>query len=106
MKLLEPIERIRHQEVSYLVPAIVEDIGTPVGMFAFARVEVFIQGRTVETRERKSVFRKMRGHPIHDYAYSALMEVVDEITKVIRSAVASGRRVVVADLITPGRAVR
>ncbi len=43
----------------------------------------------------------MRGHPIHDHADSLLVEVIDQVTEIVRFTVACGRRVVVSDLIAP-----
>jgi len=71
-------------------------------MLALARVEVLVEIGAVEFRERVRVFRKMRGHPIHDHADAGLMTFVDKMVEFIRRAEPAGGREVVCDLITPG----
>src|ERR1044072_7528126 len=105
MKFPKPIKRVGNQKISYLVTAVVENVGTPVRMFALARIEMLVKRGAVEARERESVLGKMRRHPVHDHADVFLVEIVDEITKIIGRAVASRRREVVTDLITPRRSV-
>src|SRR5687767_2821408 len=60
VKLLEPVERVGEQKITYLVAAVVEDVSAPIRMLAFARIEMLVQRGTVETPERPRVFRKMR----------------------------------------------
>src|SRR6185503_14743068 len=101
MKLVEPIERISDEEIAHLITPVVEDVRAPIRMFAFAWIEMLIKRGAIEATERKSIFRKVRGNPIHDHADAALVQVVDEVTKIIRLAVTGRGRVIVRDLITP-----
>ena len=50
MKFVEPVERVREQKVAHFVAAVVENVGAPIRMLAFARIEMFIQRGAVETR--------------------------------------------------------
>ena len=47
----------------------------------------------------------MRRHPVQDHADVVLVAVVDEVTEIIRSAEATGRRVVAGGLVAPGGVV-
>src|SRR6476659_8263480 len=67
MKLVEPVERISDEEIAHLIATVVEDVRTPIGMLAFARIEVLIKRGAIEAAESESVFRKMRGNPVHDH---------------------------------------
>ena len=87
MKFLEPVERVRDQKIAHFIAAVVENVSAPIRMFAFARIEMFVESGAIKAAERKSVFRKMRRHPIHDHADAALMQIVDQITKIVRRAV-------------------
>src|SRR5947209_17478185 len=69
--LAEPEERVCDEEVSDLVATVVEDEGAPVGMFTESRVCVLVQSRAVEAPQGPSVFREVRGNPVHDDAYMA-----------------------------------
>src|SRR5258705_9054503 len=106
MKLLEPVERVREQEVAHFVAAIVENVSAPIGMLALARVEMFVKRGAVKTSEGESIFGKMRGHPIHDDANAALVQIVDQITKIVGRSVTRRGSVVVADLVPPRRPIR
>src|ERR1043166_3124579 len=106
MEIPQPIQRVGNQKVAHFVSAIVEDVSAPVGMFAFARIEMLVQSSAIKTAERKRVLRKMRRHPVHDHADTFLMKMIDEETKIIGRTVASRRSVIRADLITPRRSVR
>src|SRR5205085_11797207 len=77
VKLLEPVERVCDEEIANLVATVVEDVSAPTRMFAFARIEVFVQSGAIESTERPRILRKMRRHPIHDHADAAAMKVVD-----------------------------
>src|SRR5437588_1277268 len=78
MKFAQPIQRVADQKISNLVTPIIENVSAPIGMLAFARVEMLVQRSPIESSECERVFRKMRRHPIHDYADTFLMEMIDE----------------------------
>src|ERR1043166_527465 len=75
-------------------------------MLALARIFVFIQRSAVKSPECKSVFGKMRGHPIHDYANAVLVKMIDEKAQVVRRSIPRGRCIVSTDLITPRWPIR
>src|SRR5207253_10014467 len=77
MKLAQPEECIADEKITDLVAPVIENVSAPVGMLAFAWIEMLVQRRAVESSERKRVFRKMRGHPIHNRADAALMKIID-----------------------------
>src|SRR6185503_20585470 len=95
MKFVEPIKSIRYEEIAHLVATVVEDVRAPIRMFAFARIEMLIKRGAVEATERETIFRKVREHPVHDHADVTLVQVVDEITQIIRLAVTGRGRVIV-----------
>src|SRR6185436_6785803 len=59
MKLAKPVERIRKQKIAHLVTAVVEDVRAPIRMFAFARIEMFVQSGAVESAESPRVLWKV-----------------------------------------------
>ena len=63
---------------------------------------MFIQVGPVEEAESVFVVGKVRWDPIQDDADPSLVEVVDEIHQVLRSAVAPGWGKVAGDLVPPG----
>src|SRR5690242_20320600 len=105
MKLAQPIERVRDQKVPDFVAAVIEDVSAPIRVFAFARIEMLVQRRAVETSQRECVFREMGRHPIHDYADAAFVKMIDEETKFVRRAVTRGGCEVRTDLIAPRRSI-
>ena len=106
VKFLEPIERVADQEIPHFITPIVEDVCAPIRMLAFARIEMLVQGGTIEAPKCERVLGKVRGHPVHNHTDPAPVQIVDQITKIVRRAVAGRRRIVAADLITPGWSVR
>jgi hypothetical protein len=99
--LLEPEERVREQEVAYLVAAEVEDERPPVGVRAAARVVVLVEGGAVEARERPFIAREVRGHPVEDHAEALPVEPLDEGSELVRLAEARGGREVAGHLVAP-----
>ena len=94
------------EEIVDLVAAEIENQRAPILMRALARVFVLVQRRAIEPRQRPVVARKMRRHPIHDDADAGLVQRVDQKLKIVRRAVAAGRRVKAGDLVAPGRIKR
>ena len=101
MELLQPVERVRDQEVAHLVTAVVEHQGAPVGVLALARIGVFVQFGAVEQRQTPLVAWKVRGNPVEDHTDAALVELVDERPKIVRRAEPRCWRVVAGDLVPP-----
>ena len=77
MKLAQPEECIGDQKITNFVAPVVENVSAPIGMLAFAWIKVLVKRRAVESSQRKRVFRKMRRHPIHNHADTALMQMID-----------------------------
>src|SRR5436190_14091046 len=48
----------------------------------------------------------MRRHPVHDHADISLVEIINQIAKVVGSAVPRGWRKVIADLVAPRWPIR
>ena len=101
VELLEPVERVRHQEVAHLVAPEVEDEGAPVGMFPHAGVRVLVERLPVETAQGEVVAGEVRGDPVENDADAPLVATVHEGAEVVRPAVAGRGSVVAAHLIAP-----
>ena len=102
VELVQPVHGARQQEVADLVAAVVEDQRAPVAVLAAARVLVFEQRGTVEACQGVLVPREVRRDPVDQHPDAALVEMVDEVPEVVRSAEAARRRVVACGLVAPG----
>src|ERR1700722_18182423 len=78
MEMLQPVECAGDQKSLHLAPAKIVDVGIPVAMNSLARIEVLIERGAVETGETMWVVRKMRRHPVENYADAGGMQRVDE----------------------------
>lgn len=83
MELLEPVQRVRDEEVPHLRVAEVEDERAPVLLLAAARVGVLVQRLAVELREREGVLREVRRDPVDDDADAGAVQRVDEELEVV-----------------------
>ena len=101
VEFLRPVVRIGDQEVAHLVAAVVEDIGSPVGVLTAARVGMLVERRPVESRERPPVAWKVSRHPVEDHADAVAVHDLDEAAEIVRRAMPRGRRVVPGDLVSP-----
>jgi hypothetical protein len=101
VELLEPVRGVGDEEVAHLVPAEVEDVGTPVRLLAEKRVRVLVQGRPVEPAEGPLVLGEVRRNPVQQDADARLVQPVDEVAEVVGVAEPRRRRVVGADLVPP-----
>ena len=106
MVLLQPVQRVGHQEVAHLGAAEVENVGAPVQLLAAVRVGVLVERGAVEAAQRPGVLGKVRGHPVHDDADAGPVQRVDEGPEVVRGAESRRRRVVRRDLVAPRSAER
>ncbi len=88
MELLDPEQRVGDQESLHLAAPEVENEGTPVGVFATARIVVLVQRCPVEPPQGPVVFGEVRGNPIDDHADAVLMAVVDEVTEIVGRSIA------------------
>ena len=98
---VEPEQRRREQEARDLAAPVVEDPRVPLGVEALARVGVLVQVRAVEVMQPVRVGREMRWHPVEDHADALRVQVIDEVGKVLRRAIAGGRREVAGGLVAP-----
>ena len=78
MKFGQPPMRRGEQETTHLMPAVVENMRSPIGVQAKARVFVFVERRAVIASQRPLVLRKMAGHPVENDAQAGLMAAIDE----------------------------
>src|SRR5450759_2067675 len=78
MEPVEPIERVGREHIGNFAPAKIVDCGVPVRMVAAARIGVFIERGTIETREAMNIRREMRRNPINDNAEASLVSTIDE----------------------------
>ncbi len=106
VELLQPVERVRDEEVAHLLAAEVEDVGAPVRVLAAGGVRVLVQRRAVEAGERELVLGEVRRHPVDDHADAGLVQPVDEVPEAVRVAEARCGREVRRHLVAPGAAER
>ncbi len=104
--LLEPVRRVRDQEVAHLATAEVEDVGAPVHLLAALGVGVLVERGPVEAGQRPLVLGEVRGHPVDDDADAGLVQLVDQVAELVGGAEARGGREVAGDLVAPGPAER
>ena len=101
VELLDPVERVREQERSHLVPAVVEDQRAPVLMLALAGIGVLVGGGAVEPRQAMLVLREVARDPVEDHADVGLMTGVHERLEILGRTEAAGRREEANHLIAP-----
>ena len=102
MEGVQPEQGTANQEVFYFMAAVVVDQGAPVLVPAPARVFVFVKGGAVKLCQGVFVVRKVSGNPVQNYPDIVLVALVNQVTKVVRAAVAAGGRVVAGGLVAPG----
>ena len=100
--LVEPVEGVGGEVVRHLRTPVVEDPGRPVRVEAAARVEVLVEGGTVEPAEAVGVGGEVAGHPVGEHSQSPGMGGVHEEGEVLRRAVAVRRCVQSDRLVAPG----
>ena len=101
VELLEPVERVRDQEVGDLGPAVVEDQRVPVLVEALARVFVLVERGAVEAGQAMGIGREMAGHPVDQHAQTFGMGGVDQVAEFVGRPVADRRREQTHRLIAP-----
>ncbi|OPZ92587.1 MAG: hypothetical protein BWY73_00731 [candidate division TA06 bacterium ADurb.Bin417] len=102
MVAVEPEEGAADQEIGHLVAPVVEDVGSPVPVFALARVGVFVEGGAVEPGQAVVVGREVGRRPVEDDSDPVAVQVVDEPGEVLRLAVPAGGGEVAGGLVAPG----
>ena len=86
MILLQPVQRVGHQEVADLGAAEVEHISAPVELFAASRVGVLVERGAVEAAQRPGVLREVGGDPVHDHADAGLVQGVNQMAEFVGRA--------------------
>ena len=99
--VFRPIEGVAGQVVAYFVAAVVEDVGVPVLVVAFARVGVFVEGGAVEAGEAVFVGGEVSDDPVEDDVDAGFVRFVDEVFQAFGVAEAAGRRVEAGGLVAP-----
>ena len=92
--LLQPVQRVGHQEVAYLAAAEVENVGAPVELLTSTRVGVLVERGAVESAQGPGVLGEVGGHPVDEHADAGLMQPVDQVPEIVGSAESRRRRVV------------
>ena len=101
MEFLAPVDRIGHEEIAHLCPAEVEDVGAPIGMLSALGIGVLVERCAVEARQRPVVLGEVGRHPVDDHTDPRLVEAVDEVAQVVRTAKARRGSEVGRDLVAP-----
>ena len=101
MELLEPIQRVGHQEVAHLPAAEVEYVSAPVELLAAPGVGMLVERGAVEPAQRPCVLGEVRRYPVHDDTDTGLVQRVDKRPEIVGCAESRCRRVVGRDLISP-----
>src|SRR6266436_3697013 len=101
MELREPIQRALDQKPLHLSAAEIVDERVPIAMETLAGILVLVKRRAVEAREAVRIVREMARHPIEDHADIGAVTGIDKLRKVLRRAVAGGRRELGERLIAP-----
>ena len=105
VELLEPVDRVGHQEVPHLRTTEVEDVRAPVRLVAAPRIRVLVQSLAVKAGEGEGILGEMRRNPVEQDANPVAVHGVHEVPEVIGRTEAGRWRVVARDLIAPGRTV-
>ena len=101
VELLQPVERVGHQEIPHLPPAVVEDQRAPLRVLAPPRIGVLVERRAVEQAQGEIVLGEMGRDPVHDDADARGVARVDQVAEVVGRAVPRGGREVRAHLVAP-----
>jgi hypothetical protein len=101
MELIKPVNGIGYKEVFYLVPAVIEDKGSPFNMFALSYVFIFVKSSTVKTGKAVAVFREMGGDPVQNDSDIIFMAGIYKIFKVLWCSITACRGKITRNLVTP-----
>ena len=103
---IEPEERVAEQEVANLGPAVVEDLGAPVAMFAQPWVGMLVEMRAVEIAQAVRIVGEVGGNPVEDDAVAVPVQRVDEVGEVVGRAEPRRRGEVADRLVAPASVER
>ena len=74
----------------------------PILVHAAARIGVLVERGAVEARQRESIGREVRRHPVEDHADAGPMKGIDQRAQIVRRAEASGGGEIAGGLVAPG----
>ena len=102
MEVIDPAKRAANQVIDDFPAAKVEYNGTPVCVFTFSGVFMFVQGSSVKTPKTVLVLWKMCRHPVYNDTNTCPVEPVHQEAEIIRLPKTLCRCVHTDGLITPG----
>ena len=101
MELVKPKDEIGNEEVSYLIPAVVEDQRPPFLVLANSWVGMFVKVATIEESKPMTVFGEVARHPIDDHPDALGVAAIHKGAKFVGSAVAACGCIPASDLVSP-----
>ena len=102
MITFHPEQCICNQKIRHLRASVIVDQSAPVRMLSLPWIQMLIQTGSVKSCQTILILRKMCRNPVQDHADSLLMQMIDEIHKVLRTAIARCHRIIIRHLISPG----
>ena len=105
MVFFHPVYGVGNEEIVYLILAVIKYLGSPVRVFPFSGIGIFIERFSVKFREAVRIPRKMGRNPVQDDSDSFFVHVIDKVHEFLRRSVAGGRGEIAGDLIPPGAVV-
>ena len=96
-----PEKRIGYKEVTYLWSCIVKDKSSPMRMHALTRILIFIKTGAIKGSKSESILREMCWNPVKNNAYSLLVHVVHEISKILRCSISTCWSIITSYLVAP-----
>ena len=105
MKTIAPVQRVGGEEISNLIPSVIENMRSPVRMLTPARIIVLVKCRSIKAGQRIIVLRKMRRHPVEYHADAGRVQRIHQRGEIVRSPVATRRRKKTGHLIAPRRII-
>src|SRR3569833_1876983 len=103
---VEPEYSVADQKCAYLITPIVKYVRFPVWMEAFARVSMFVQMRAVEFVEGVYIAGEMRWHPVQYHTEARLVQLFNQVHKMLRCTIAGRRGIEPCYLVAPAGVVR
>src|SRR6056297_3512144 len=102
MKLLKPVDSIRQQKIDYFNSPKVENVGSPIFVFALPGIIMLIKCCAVKSSQSVFIFGKVSRNPVQYYANIGLVAFVNEIAEIIRVAKTAGWSKITGNLVAPG----
>ena len=102
MIFLNPEQSVTDQEILHFMFAVIKYLGTPVRMFSFSRICIFIQAGSVKLCQSEGISREMSRYPVENDSDLILVEIVYKELEVFRRSVTGSRSKIIGHLISPG----